>query len=144
MANDGKIYKNLCTDVRQSYQSDYDQDPIELTTPCCGDYHGPFPRDAFNDAVEDYYHSVFGKNAQVLRFDGVINVLVQNAEIYMTVGPIVLDIPEQYNPSGGWLLDEPTGWMKRKEQSTGTTPLGEIKHPQKQSEPSTEGLDRDD
>jgi hypothetical protein len=125
MLVNGIVYQNLYADVRQSYQSDFEQDPIELTYPRGGAYQGPFPTEPFNDAVEAYYHSLVGQRGSSFGLEGVSNVHMTNNALHIIHGPVALDIPDQPEPLGAWILDNLTGWMSHNQQSSGTTPLGE-------------------
>ncbi len=73
---DGKQFKDLYVDVKQSVGSRFESFPLEVGTP--QGYKGPFNWDAFSDAVDDYYRNLVGARGSGIRIEGATDIRMYN------------------------------------------------------------------
>lgn len=145
METGGQRYTDLEIDAKLGDHSDYESDPIEFTTPRGGGYEGRFPIHSLLDATAIYYRGMVGHIGQIIRRHTSNRVLRAGGVSFVApVMPVVLDMPEvEEEATGGWLLDGPSGWMRRRRSTKkSVTPLGQVQHPADRVPASAENLDR--
>ena len=75
----GKRYDGLHADVKQTVGSNYEDGPIEISSPRGSNYKGPFNYEAFRAAVEKYYRSLVGSSATGVRIgSGARDIRMRN------------------------------------------------------------------
>jgi hypothetical protein len=76
---EGKRYGGLYADVKQTVGSNYEEGPIETSSPRGASYKGPFNYDAFRAAIEKYYRNMVGSSATGIRIGSAArNVRMRN------------------------------------------------------------------
>lgn len=65
---EGKSYRDVYCDLKQTVGSDFESGPIEVGTPQGAKYSGPFNYDAFREAVEGYYRGNVGSSGSGIGF----------------------------------------------------------------------------
>ena len=73
---DGKIFKDLCVDLKQTVGSDIETCIIEVGPP--KGYSGSFNHIAFRDAAEKYYRTLVGSPGRVIHIEGGSNIHMRN------------------------------------------------------------------
>jgi hypothetical protein len=137
----GEWQLDLRTDVRQFGMS-YEEDPIMLTTPSTGNYKGPFPIMEFDDTVIEFFRFNLGEEGHHWKIQP--SMKIHNIAFRPTGWTWVLQVPDNGDRCGGWLLDGVRRWRKRGEKPRGLTPIGEVKNPDGPPKSSTERLDGND
>ena len=76
---DGKIFKDLCVDLKQTVGSDIETGIIEVGPP--KGYSGSFNHIAFRDAAEKYYRTLVGSPGRVIHIEGGSNIHMRNTTL---------------------------------------------------------------